>query len=186
MEQVEMFLVFTDRLEQAGMNYMATGSVASMLYGIPRFTHDLDLVMELPPSQIQSITDSFPLSEFYCPPPEVLQIESRRSRRGHFNIIHHTTGFKADVYLHGSDDLQEWGLSKKRRIDLSEGKGIWAAPPEYVIVRKLEYYREGHAEKHLQDIRGMLEISGDLMDHAAIQAWVKKLDLLSQWNTVAP
>jgi len=37
MEQVEVFLVFTRRLEQAGITYMATGSVASMLYGILRF-----------------------------------------------------------------------------------------------------------------------------------------------------
>ncbi|MDZ4198327.1 MAG: hypothetical protein U1E27_03485 [Kiritimatiellia bacterium] len=182
MEQVEIFLVFTKRLEQIGVNYMATGSVASMLYGLPRFTHDLDLVMDLPPSQIQGMTEAFPLTEFYCPPPEVLKIESGRSRRGHFNIIHHSTGFKADVYLHGSDELQAWGLSKKQRVDLSDGNGIWTAPPEYVIVRKLEYYREGHSEKHLLDIRGMLEISRDLIDDARIQTWVERLDLQAQWK----
>ena len=35
------------------------------------------------------------------------------------------------------------------------------APAEYVIVRKLEYYREGGSEKHLRDIRSMLAVSGD-------------------------
>ena len=65
MEQVEVFVVFTDRLERAGINYMTTGSVVSMLYGIPRFAHDLDLVIDLPSHQINSIVEAFPLTDFY-------------------------------------------------------------------------------------------------------------------------
>ena len=30
------------------------------------------------------------------------------------------------------------------------------APPEYVIVRKLQFYHEGGSEKHLRDISAML------------------------------
>jgi hypothetical protein len=30
------------------------------------------------------------------------------------------------------------------------------APPEYVIVRKLELWREGGSEKHLPDVRAMV------------------------------
>lgn len=184
MEQVEIFLVFTERLEQARINYMVTGSVASMLYGIPRFTHDLDVVIDLAPDQIDSIIEAFPLSDFYCPPAEVLQVESHRPRRGHFNVIHHETGFKADVYVHCRDELQAWGLSEKTCIELSEGKGMWVAPPEYVIVRKLEYYREGNSEKHLHDIAGMLEVSGDLIDQTVIQKWVERYDLQAQWKRI--
>jgi hypothetical protein len=182
MEQVEVFTIFTERLEQAGINYMATGSVASMLYGIPRFTHDLDLVIDLRSNQIKNIEDAFPLETFYCPPAEVLQIESRRPQRGHFNIIHHKTGFKADIYIHGVDELHAWGLSQKTRIELSETKGLWVAPPEYVILRKLEYYREGHSEKHLHDIGGMLEVSGEIIDKTLVEKWVQTLDLQVQWK----
>jgi hypothetical protein len=184
MEQAEIFLVFTERLERVGINYMATGSVASMLYGIPRFTHDLDLVIDLPSHQIKSIENTFPLEDFYCPPTEVLQIESRRPYRGHFNIIHHNTGFKADIYIHRADELQAWGLERKTRIELSKGRGLWTAPPEYVIVRKLEYYREGHSEKHLHDITGMLEVSGDIINQSVIEKWVQELDLQAQWKEV--
>jgi len=38
---------------------------------------------------------------------------------------------------------------------------ITPAPPEYAIVRKLDYYREGHAEKHVRDIRAMLDVSAN-------------------------
>ena len=184
MEPANVFLIFTERLESNGISYMATGSVASMLYGIPRFTHDLDLVIELASHQVSTIGNAFPLDSFYAPPEEVIQVESHRPQRGHFNIIHHQTGLKADIYIHGRDALQTWGLSHKARIELPNGSGMWVAPPEYVIIRKLEYYREGHSEKHLLDIHGMLQISGDSIDRAIIHEWVDRLDLHKHWNLV--
>jgi hypothetical protein len=184
MDQVELFLVFTRPLEQAGINYMVTGSVVSMLYGIPRFTHDVDLVLELPPHNIDGITKAFPLCDFYCPPPEVLQIESRRSRRGHFNIIHHKTGFKADMYIHRDDDLQAWGLARKKLMEISAASRMWTAPPEYVILRKLEYYREGLQEKHVHDIEGMLEVSGDSIDMDVVSDWADRLGIQDQLKRV--
>jgi hypothetical protein len=182
MEPANVFLIFTERLEHAGIRYMSTGSVASMLYGIPRFTHDLDLVIELGPHQVSAITNAFPSDLFYAPPEEVIQVERHRPQRGHFNIIHHATGLKADIYIHGRDPLHSWGLANKNRIEQPDGKGIWVAPPEYVIIRKLEYYREGHSEKHIHDIAGMLEISGDIIKQDIIKEWVARLDLQKQWS----
>ncbi len=185
MEPANVFLIFTERLERAGICYMVTGSVASMLYGIPRFTHDLDLIIELPSHQVSVISHAFPLDVFYAPPEEVIQIESHRPQRGHFNVIHHQTGLKADIYIHGNDPLQAWGLTRKTRIELPDGDGMWVAPPEYVIIRKLEYYREGHTGKHLHDINGMLEISGDIIDRGIIKKWVERLDLQKHWSLVS-
>ncbi len=184
MDQVEIFLIFSERIEKAGIDYMATGSVGSMMYGVPRFTHDLDLVIDLAPSQVNDVVSAFPLEEFYCPPVDVIQIESRRPLRGHFNIIHHKTGFKADMYVHRADTLQQWGLSRRKRIEIADSRGIWVAPPEYIIVRKLEYYREGQSEKHLQDIAGMLEVSGDIIDRTIVEQWVEKLNLTAPWAEV--
>lgn len=186
MDQINLFRIFTAKLEQASIDYMATGSVASMLYGIPRFTHDLDLVLNLTKEKIPEMVAAFSLDSFYAPPEEVMQIEARRAQRGHFNIIHHESGLKADIYLHTRDPLQKWGLTHKSRINMTDNCGIWVAPPEYVIVRKLEYYREGQAEKHLHDITGMLEISGDKIDLNIIAAWVERLELHAQWQRIMP
>jgi hypothetical protein len=102
----------------------------------------------------------FPDEEFYCAPVEVINVERRRAVRGHFNIIHHETGFKADIYPIGRDPLHRWALTERRQIELEEGD-IWLAPPEYVIIRKMEYFKEGGSEKHLTDIEAMLRVSGD-------------------------
>ncbi len=95
--------VFISRLNKLGVHYMITGSVASMIYGEPRLTHDIDLVIELNQDDIERFAEAFPIEEFYCPPPEVIALEAGRRYRGHFNLIHHETAFKADVYLSGRD-----------------------------------------------------------------------------------
>ena len=67
-----------------------------------------------------------------------------------FNLIRHRSQFKADLYLTSRDPLHTWALEHRRRIDLV-GSGAWIAPPEYVILRKLEFLREGGSDKHPQD-----------------------------------
>lgn len=56
---------------------------------------------------------------------------------------------------------------------------------EYVILKKLAYYREGRSERHLHDIRAMLRLSGDLLDEPALQAWLRTLGPEHEWALVA-
>ena len=180
MQERDLFLIFIQRLNRMNVRYMVTGSVASTAYGEPRLTHDVDLVLEISRLQISSLCEAFPLSEFYCPPEEVIVEEVQRARRGHFNIIHHESGFKADCYLMGDDPLHQWGMNRRRKIDMN-GEPVYLAPPEYVIVRKLEYFREGGSEKHLRDIRNMLEVSADLLDLSEIAIKVGENNLEKEW-----
>ena len=163
---------------------MVTGSVAATVYGEPRLTHDVDLVAVLDPARIDRLAQAFPPSEFYCPPVEEITLEAAREGRGHFNLIHHETGFKADVYLAGRDPLHAWGLSRTRSLEL-DGEPIAVAPPEYVIVRKLEYFREGGSEKHLRDIRSMLEHSPDQIDRVELERLVASRGLKEAWKAAS-
>ena len=42
MQQLEFYDAFICRLEKLGIKYMVTGSIASIFYGEPRLTHDID------------------------------------------------------------------------------------------------------------------------------------------------
>lgn len=44
--------LFIEPLEGTGIPYMITGGVASVIYGDPRFTRDVDVVLELRPANI--------------------------------------------------------------------------------------------------------------------------------------
>jgi hypothetical protein len=161
---------------------MITGSVASTLYGEPRLTHDIDLVILLKRPEILNFISLFPSEDFYCPPREVIQIELTRSTAARFNLIHHNSGYKADIYPFIGDPLHSWAFKNRRNIELMPDKCIWVAPPEYVIIRKLQYFKEGGSQKHLSDISKMLS-SGDLdLDKAIIEEWVESRELYKEWK----
>jgi len=107
----EPFLFFTRRFNALGVRYMVSGSVAAIYYGEPRLTNDVDIIVFLKKAGVRAMVNAFPAEEFYCPPVEVVEAELSRPERGHLNLIHHETGFKADIYLFGSDPLHLWGIA---------------------------------------------------------------------------
>ena len=141
-EDSDLFLIFIRPLNRLGVAYMVTGSAASMAYGVPRVTLDIDMVLELTTAQTGLLSNAFPPEAFYCPPREVIGIETERPSCGHFNVIHMEMGFKADFYPMGADPLHRWGMARRRRVEMFS-EPVMLAPPEYVIVRKLEYFKEG-------------------------------------------
>jgi hypothetical protein len=178
--EANLFKIFTARLNAHGIAYFVTGAAASSLYGEPRLTLDIDLVVEMGIQDARKFREAFPLDEFYCPPVEIIQVETARSLRGHFNLIHHQTGFKADIYMTGKDELHSWAM-RNRRSYMIEGEPVWFAPPEYVVLRKLEYCREGGSDKHLRDIAGILIHSRDQVDFDELQSRIVSRNLSNEW-----
>lgn len=171
--------LIADRLNSTGAIWMATGSVAAMTYGEYRTTNDIDVVLTLAPSEVAKIAAAFPLEEFYCPPLDVLSAEAERPARGHFNLLHHDTGFKADIYIAAPDGWTQWALGHRQEISLGNSI-VWLAPPEYVIVHKLEFFREGGSEKHLRDIRGMLAVTE--IDLSLLEKEIATRNLTDVWR----
>jgi hypothetical protein len=183
MPEAELFLLFVRPFNHAGIRYVIGGSVAAIFYGEPRLTNGVDFVAFLNEADIRALPKIFPPSDFYLPPVEAIVAEVARERSGHFNIIHMNTSFKADVYPTGRDEFNAWAFRNKRRIQY-EGETVVLAPPEYVIVRKLEYYREGGSEKHLRDIRAMLIVSGEGINRVELNEWIQRQGVQAEWEKV--
>lgn len=173
--------LFVRPLNQLRIPYLVTGGVASVIYGEPRFTRDIDLVVRLEARDATRFAQLWSGSEFYVPPVEVIAEESSRRAHGHFNVSHHQTAMRADVYLPGDDPLTAWALQHpvSRTID---GDEVQVAPIEAVIVSKLRYYKMGKSDRHLRDIHQMLRISPDLIDTPLIERWVGRLGVLPEWE----
>lgn len=174
--------LFAERLEAIGAPYMVTGATAAILYGQPRTTNDLDVVLSLNDATRSALLQAFPETDFYVPPESVIRTEQARHQRGHFNLIHHESGYKADIYLTGIDPMHAWAMPLRRRLRWSEGVDIAVAPPEYVVLRKLEYYREGQSAKHPADIRAIREVTG--VDEAALAPWLERMGLSALWQAM--
>lgn len=186
MDTPDLAGLFLGPLEAADrFTYMVSGSVASIEYGEPRATLDIDLVLLLEVADLPVLAALFPEPDFYIPPDDVLAIEATRPTRGHFNIIHIPSGLKADCYTSRNHPFLPWALRNRRRVDL-DSLSIWLAPPEYVILWKLEFLRESGGDKHRRDITGMLQISGSEIDHSFLEAAIRELGLSPTWESVLP
>ena len=181
MPEPDLIELFVRPLNQLGIHYLVSGSVAAMLYGEPRVTHDIDLIVFLRSENLVQLPEAYPAPGFYLPPADVIAVEMARERRGHFNVIHSGISLKADFYTANQDELHVWAFRHVRQYSVG-AMPVRLAPPEYVIVRKLEYFREGGSEKHLRDIRGILAVSGDEIDRSVLQDWISRRSLVEEWQ----
>ncbi len=168
-------------LEELDLPYALAGSIASMAYGEPRATLDIDVVVRLTQTDIERLKTRFPSDEFYL---DVEAAEEAIAEGSQFNIIHPASGLKIDIFVEG-DEVERVQIEDRRRMPALPGLTAAFSPPEELILKKLVYYREGGSEKHLRDIRAMLKISGDEIDLARVDRGAKALDLLEVWTAVS-
>ncbi len=101
-----------------------------------------------------------------------------------FNIIHPTSGLKIDVFPDKKDEVARSQIERGRRLPALPGPTAVFSSAEELIVKKLQYYRLGGSDKHLRDVRAMLDISGREIDLERIGEWVDRLDLSEEWSLV--
>jgi hypothetical protein len=178
---IELIDTFIRPLISTGLPYAVTGSVAAMAYGEPRLTNDIDLVLQIKTADIPRLTAAFPGADFYLPPSEVIASEIVRGNRGHLNIISQHSLLKSDIYIVSGDPLHRWAMDNVRIIDI-DGLPIAFTPPEYLIIRKLEFFREGGSQKHLRDIAAMLEESSEIIDQPFLTHHLTALNLTAQYQ----
>ncbi len=184
MLQAELITVFIDPLNRVALPYMITGAVAAIYYGEPRLTHDIDIVVQITASDVELFCTCFSVDGYYCPPPDIIQIEIKRKSFAHFNLIHHDSGLKADCYPAGHDELHRWGLEHRKKVVIDTKRTFWLAPAEYVIIRKLQYFREGGSEKHIEDIAHMLRVSSKQVDFTFLEKYITLYRLDEEWKKI--
>ncbi len=172
--------IFAPALTAAGVEWMVSGGVAAILYGEPRLTQDIDVVVAMHPRDAVRFAQQFPDADFYCPPVEVIAQEAERAAFGHFNVLHLESDARADVYVAGSDMLAQQGLATKRVVELV-GLKVPIASPEQVILQKLRFRQRGASERHLRDIRGILRVMAGAIDIAALEEMADVHGLEQQW-----
>jgi hypothetical protein len=179
----DLVSLFVAPLNKVGARYMVSGAIAAIIYGEPRLTNDIDVVVDLDVRTAHNLLSAFDPAAFYVPPREAVEEEIGRARGGHFNVIHPETALKLDVYPAGAERLNTWGLANRRRMMVNEHT-LWIAPPEYVVLLKLQYWHDGDSGKHATDIRAMLRtLAGDI-DSTLIEREATSRGLSKEWDAV--
>ena len=181
MEQSELLRFLVTALENLNLPYFITGSTVTIFYGEPRFTNDIDVVVDLPGEEVSAFCRRFPDGDFYVSEEAVRDAVARRSQ---FNIIHPRSGLKIDVMIPSSSEFDKSRFARVRRVQAGADWDAAFAAPEDAIIKKLEHYREGGSDKHLRDIAGVLKTSRSEIDLAYIERWTTELGLTEVWHSV--
>ncbi len=80
-------------LENNGIPYMMTGSIASSLHGEPRSTHDIDVLVQIKKTDITKLRAAFPAPRYYM---DQVDAEQAIDERTMFNLIDSLEGDKVD------------------------------------------------------------------------------------------
>lgn len=169
-------------LDALGIPYLVGGSFASSVYGVPRATNDIDLVVDLEVGQVASLIAA--LSEDFLVDEESIN-EAIRLRRS-FNLIHSTTLDKLDLFVTGDHSWRQQELARRQLVIPDPGEApIYFASPEDTVLSKLDWYQRGGSvsDRQWSDIQGVLRVQSGRLDLNYMRDWSNKLgvaDLLER------
>lgn len=144
------------RLDQAGIAYMLTGSLAMNFYAIPRMTRDIDIVVELSVADIDRVVQAFS-PDYYVSRAAVSEaVDCRRM----FNLIHQQSIIKVDFIVRKDSRYRELEFKRRQRGTV-EGCDLWIVSKEDLILSKLYWAKDSNSEMQLGDVRRLLATGSD-------------------------
>lgn len=170
-EELEVLKDVAEKLDDASVKYLVSGSVAMNFYAQPRMTRDIDIVVALKSKDVGRFVNLFD-KVFYIERETVLE---EVLRRGVFNIIHNKYIIKIDFIVQKDDEFSSAVFERRKRIEVDKIK-IWVISPEDLVLSKLLWAKDSLSEMQLRDVRNILDVVKDL-DLGYINMWVEKLGL---------
>jgi hypothetical protein len=172
MTEHELLVDTLRRLNGAGIAYMLTGSMASNFWGIPRTTHDLDFVIQLPPSAIPKLVEAF-ADGFSLDPQAVRGVYQPPHQ---FNAIDERSSLKVDFWLLTPDPFERTMFSRKIRAEIF-AEEAWIASAEDVILHKLLWSKMSPSERQMGDAAGVFAVQQEQLDLNYMRQWAAELSV---------
>lgn len=165
-------------LDEAGIPYMLTGSLAAAYYAVPRATQDIDVVIETEEHGIERLVQGLLETGWYVDGDAAL--EAWRNQ-GQFNAIEPESGWKADFIVRKERSYSQEEFRRRERISML-GVELDVASLEDVVITKLEWSRLGDSALQRRDVVQLLERTWSRLDHPYLDRWITELGLESEWQ----
>lgn len=169
-------------LDRLKIPYIITGGIAISVWGDPRHTADVDIVVEIGSEKsvrdlISELKKIFPKS--YS--DEDLAIDAYQ-RKSEFNLVEPEYGLKADFFISSGEEFKQSEM-KRGKIKKIDGKAIRFISPEDLIISKLLWFREGQSTRQLEDIASVM-VKQKNLDQKYLNDWISKLKLQAEWQAL--
>ena len=180
MTLVRILRLLVESMEELGIGYMLTGSLASSFHGDPRATQDIDLVIDGERRALDALGARLRESGFYA---DAEAIKHASEVRGVFNAIDPSSGWKVDFILLKDRPFSRSEFDGRVSAEVA-GLSLSLVRPDDMVVAKLEWAKLGESDRQLRDVLGILMVQGPALDRVRIERWVEELALEPQWARV--
>ena len=176
MSQFKLLEEIVKKLTEKNIPYMLTGSLVSSLQGIPRSTHDIDIIISIKNIDTDKLIEAFPKKNYYL---DKKAIEEAISRKSLFNVLSLDEGDKIDFWILTSSEYDKSRFLRKQKIKFNNFE-IFVSTPEDTILEKLYWSKlSGGSKKHFNDAVNVFEIQYGSLDMDYIGFWAQKLNIES-------
>jgi hypothetical protein len=170
-EQTKFIRLIATRLDEGGIPYMMTGSMAMAIYSQPRMTRDIDLVVELDPANGDRFVELF-REDCYIDDKAVKDAINRTSM---FNVIHKEWSAKADFIVRKNQEYRKVEFFRRRKVSI-EQVDVSVVSVEDLILSKLVWSKESRSELQLMDVRRLIA-SNPGLDWDYLNKWAIELGI---------
>lgn len=171
-DEHEFFVRLTRLLNEAGIPYMATGSMGSSIHGRPRATQDADIVIDPDEDQLESLIRLLG-QDYYVSRDAAMDALRRRTM---FNVIELQGGRKADLIIRKDRPFSRQEFSRRRQVEVL-GEIFSVAAPEDIILSKLEWTKGRESDVQYSDALGVAVAQWGNLDLEYLRKWAGTLDV---------
>lgn len=180
MDQQQAFGRVIDVLEAVGAHYAIWGGWAVVAYGEPRFTMDMDILLE--PLGLRDKIFVQRLRESSFQVDEVALFDALGG--GYFNVIHQPSQLKVDFFVPVQDALLQRAIRERVYLPFDEIRRAAYVSAEALVITKLQAYAESESTRHLDDIATVVRLQGDKLDNDQIDVSAARMGMLGVWRSL--
>ena len=166
MTENELLIDCLQRLNQCGVPYMLTGSMASNYWGIPRSTHDLDFVVQLKAEHVSALVAAFAGDYFI----QESSVRGALEPPHQFNALDNRSALKIDFWVLAGDAFAHEMFNRRQSVTLF-GTPASIASAEDVILHKLYWHTLMPSDRQLLDVAGVWALQDQKLDLDYLKKW---------------
>jgi hypothetical protein len=163
--------------ERLGVRYVLSGGVATIVYGEPRSTLDVDFAVHMDAEQARRLL-ALAGDDFLVSPDSAAEAARSSSM---FTMVHTASFVKIDVHVVPRSGIYKEEIERGRwqRLGPDHPDDIRIVTPEDLVLQKLRWYLEagGVSEKQWRDVLGILKARGHSLDFEYVRKWAPVLGI---------
>jgi len=172
----------TKLMENEGITYAITGSIASAIHGEPVTSIDVDIVTNMTPDQAAGFAETIS-PRFYA---DKNMLRNAAIEHSFANLYDSQTGFKIDISVLENTPYHTQVLQRREKIPHPSGEtNFWVVSPEDIILMKLVWRKDTESQKQWENALSVVRVKGNKLDWAYLRKWAKELEVENDLDRLA-